>query len=140
MNKKKSMSINSKTDRIAKVIARAGLASRREAERMIKLGRVSVDGSIIDSPALNVTSENTIIVDGKKLPPPEPAKLWCFHKPKGLVTTHNDPEGRQTVFNSLPPDLPRLISIGRLDINSEGLLLLTNDGDLARRLDYIDCK
>jgi 23S rRNA pseudouridine2605 synthase len=124
-----------KPERIAKVIARAGLASRREAERMIEAGRVTVDGTTISSPALNVTPDNTITLDGKDLPKPERARLWCFHKPKGLVNTHRDPEGRKTVFESLPPDLPRLISIGRLDINSEGLLLLTNDGGLARTLE-----
>lgn len=124
-----------KPERIAKVIARAGLASRREAERMIDAGRVAVDGTVISSPALNVTSENIITLDGKDLPKAERARLWCYHKPKGIVTTHRDPEGRKTVFDSLPPGLPRLISIGRLDINSEGLLLLTNDGGLARTLE-----
>jgi len=124
-----------KPERIAKVIARAGLASRREAERMIEAGRVSVDGTIISSPALNVTSANIITLDGKELPKAERARLWCYHKPKGLVTTHRDTEGRTTVFDSLPAGLPRLISIGRLDINSEGLLLLTNDGGLARTLE-----
>ncbi len=124
-----------KAERIAKVIARAGLASRREAERMIEAGRVTVDGDVITSPALNVSVENIITLDGKELPAPERARMWLFNKPKGIVTTHRDPEGRTTVFESLPPHLPRLISIGRLDINSEGLLLLTNDGGLARTLE-----
>jgi len=102
---------------------------------MIEAGRVTVDGEVIASPALNVTTENSITLDGKALPAPERARLWRFNKPKGIVTTHRDPEGRPTVFEALPTNLPRLISIGRLDINSEGLLLLTNDGELARSLE-----
>ena len=122
-------------ERIAKVIARAGLCSRRDAERWIAEGRVAVDGEVLTSPAVTVTPGSDIRVDGKKLPEPERMRLWRHHKPAGLVTTHRDERGRPTVFDKLPPGLPRLISIGRLDLNSEGLLLLTNDGALARRLE-----
>jgi 23S rRNA pseudouridine2605 synthase len=122
-------------ERIAKRIARAGLASRREAEKWIEAGRVIVNGKKIDSPALNVTEADDIIVDGKPLGEPERARLWRYHKPAGLITSNRDPEGRTTIFEKLPPTLPRVITVGRLDINSEGLLLLTNDGDLARRLE-----
>ena len=125
----------SKGGRIAKVLARAGLASRREAEAMILAGRVEVNGKRIDSPALNVTPAARILVDGKPLAAPEPARLWLYHKPLGLVTTARDEKGRETVFDTLPEDLPRVMSVGRLDINSEGLLLLTNDGELKRRLE-----
>ena len=121
--------------RIAKVLARAGLASRREAEAIITAGRVSVNGKRIDSPALNVGPQDRITVDGKPLPQPEPARLWLYHKPLGLVTTTRDDEGRPTVFESLPEELPRVVSVGRLDLNSEGLLLLTNDGELKRKLE-----
>jgi 23S rRNA pseudouridine2605 synthase len=121
--------------RIAKAIARAGICSRRDAERMIEEGRVSVDGRVLRSPALNVTGRETILIDGKPLPAAEGVRLWRYHKPKGRVTTHKDPEGRPTVFEALPADMPRVISIGRLDYNSEGLLLLTNDGALARHLE-----
>ncbi len=122
-------------DRIAKVLARAGVASRREAERMIEAGRVAVNGKPIASPALNVTAKDRITVDGKALADPEPPRIWLYHKPAGLVTTAKDERGRQTVFDALPEDLPRVMSIGRLDINSEGLLLLTNDGGVKRRLE-----
>jgi len=122
-------------ERIAKVIARAGLASRREAEAWIAAGRVSVNGAAISSPALNVTPSDRIAVDGAPLRARERTRLFLYHKPRGLVTTHSDPQGRDTIFKSLPKDLPRLISVGRLDINTEGLLLLTNDGDLARVLE-----
>ena len=122
-------------DRIAKVIARAGLASRREAETWIAAGRVSVNGTIISSPALNVTPSDQIAVDGAPLRARERTRLFLYHKPRGLMTTHSDPEGRDTVFRALPKGLPRLISVGRLDINTEGLLLLTNDGGLARILE-----
>ena len=122
-------------ERIAKVLARAGLCSRRDAERWIAEGRVAVDGAILTSPAVTVTAGSAIRVDGKPLPEPERARLWRHHKPAGLVTTHRDEKGRPTVFAALPAELPRLVSIGRLDLNSEGLLLLTNDGGLARRLE-----
>ena len=122
-------------ERIAKVMARAGLASRREAEAWIAAGRVAVNGAVISSPALNVTRSDRIVVDGQPLRARERTRLFRYHKPRGLVTTNSDPEGRPTIFRALPKDLPRLISIGRLDINTEGLLLLTNDGGLARVLE-----
>ena len=122
-------------ERIAKVIARAGLASRREAEAWIAAGRVAVNGAVISSPALNVTAADRIEVDGAPLRARERTRLFLYHKPRGLVTTHSDPEGRDTIFRALPRNLPRLISVGRLDINTEGLLLLTNDGGLARVLE-----
>ncbi|MBR1144670.1 pseudouridine synthase [Bradyrhizobium sp. AUGA SZCCT0431] len=125
-------------ERIAKVVSRAGLASRRDAEEWITQGRVSVNGRVINSPALDVTVNDVITVDGKPLPPRERTRLFMFHKPRGLMTTHADPEGRPTVFDNLPEGLPRLISIGRLDFNTEGLLLLTNDGGLARALELPD--
>jgi 23S rRNA pseudouridine2605 synthase len=124
-----------RAERIAKVIARAGLASRRQAEAWIAAGRVTVNGEIIASPARNVTAMDDVAVDGRRLPARERTRLFLHHKPRGLVTTHNDPAGRPTVFDSLPKDLPRLISVGRLDIDTEGLLLLTNDGGLARALE-----
>ena len=122
-------------DRIAKVLSRAGVASRREAERMIEAGEVSVNGRIITSPALNITASDRILVRGEPVGAPEPARLWLYYKPDGLVTSTNDEKGRQTVFDTLPPDMPRVMSVGRLDLNSEGLLLLTNDGELKRRLE-----
>ncbi|MCR9127419.1 MAG: rRNA pseudouridine synthase [Rhodobacteraceae bacterium] len=122
-------------DRIAKVLSRAGVASRREAERMIALGRVSVNGTRIDSPALNVTAADRIAVDGRPVAAPEPPRLWLYHKPPGLVTTTRDEQNRATIFDDLPADLPRVMSVGRLDLNSEGLLLLTNDGGIKRRLE-----
>lgn len=125
----------SEGERIAKRLARSGLCSRREAERWIAEGRVAVDGKVLDSPALNVGADAQITVDGKPIPEKPQTRLWRYNKPRGLMTTHKDPEGRKTVFDSLPSDMPRVISIGRLDFNSEGLLLLTNDGDLARRLE-----
>jgi 23S rRNA pseudouridine2605 synthase len=121
--------------RIAKAMARAGLCSRREAEAWIAAGRVKVNGKDIASPALNVGPRDRVEVDGQLLPMAEPPRLWRYHKPKGLVTTHKDPEGRPTVFDKLPEHMPRVISIGRLDFNTEGLLLLTNDGELARHLE-----
>ena len=121
--------------RIAKVMARAGVCSRREAEAWIAEGRVSVNGDVLKSPAFNVSEADDVRVDGKPLAAAERTRLFLFHKPRGLVTTARDPEGRQTVFAALPPDLPRLVAIGRLDINTEGLLLLTNDGGLARVLE-----
>ena len=122
-------------ERIAKVIARAGLCSRRDAERWIADRRVSVNGKTLDSPAFTVGPEDRIIVDGKPLPASEATRLFLYHKPAGLVTTARDEKNRPTVFDSLPPGLPRVVSVGRLDLNSEGLLLLTNDGGLARYLE-----
>jgi 23S rRNA pseudouridine2605 synthase len=122
-------------ERVAKLLSRAGVCSRRDAERWIAEGRVSVDGEVLTTPAVTVTTANDVRVDGKPLPAPERPRLWRYHKPAGLVTTHRDEKGRPTVFNALPKELPRLISIGRLDLNSEGLLLLTNDGALSRRLE-----
>ncbi|MEM7498572.1 MAG: pseudouridine synthase [Pseudomonadota bacterium] len=122
-------------ERIAKRLARAGVASRREAERMIAEGRVRLNGKPLDTPAVTVTLADRIEVDGKEVAAPEPARLWRYHKPSGLVTTARDEQGRPTVFERLPPELPRVVSIGRLDLNSEGLLLLTNDGELKRRLE-----
>jgi 23S rRNA pseudouridine2605 synthase len=122
-------------ERIAKVVSRAGLASRRDAEEWIVQGRVAVNGRVINSPALDVTENDVVTVDGTPLPPRERTRLFLYHKPRGLMTTHADPEGRPTVFDNLPEGLPRLISIGRLDFNTEGLLLLTNDGGLARALE-----
>lgn len=124
-----------KGDRIAKVIARAGLCSRRDAERWIEAGRVKVNGTEISSAALNVTSKDKIYVDGKILPSQEPTRLFLYHKPPGLVTTHKDEQDRSTVFEQLPDSLPRVVSVGRLDLNTEGLLLLTNDGELSRYLE-----
>jgi 23S rRNA pseudouridine2605 synthase len=125
-------------ERIAKVMSRHGLASRRDAEEWVVQGRVAVNGRVINSPALDVTVNDVITVDGKPLPPRERTRLFLFHKPRGLMTTHSDPEGRPTVFDNLPEGLPRLISVGRLDFNTEGLLLLTNDGGLARALELPD--
>src|SRR6185369_17033568 len=122
-------------ERIAKVIARVGLTSRREAEAWIAAGRVAVNGAVISSPALNVSAADQIEVDGAPLRARERTRLFLYHKPRGLVTTHSDPEGRDTIFRALPRNLPRLISVGRLDINTEGLLLMTNDGGLARVLE-----
>ncbi len=130
-----STNANPNADRIAKVMARAGVASRREAERMILEGRVSVNGQKIDSPALDVTPSDKIRVDGKPLDEPQETRLWLYYKPLGLVTSSSDEKGRQTVFDALPRDLPRVMTVGRLDLNSEGLLLLTNDGELKRRLE-----
>lgn len=122
-------------ERIAKAMARAGYCSRREAERWIDEGRVSVNGETISSPALNVTPKDIIAIDGNIMNAKPQTRLWLYHKPVGLVTTHSDPEGRATVFENLPRELGRVISVGRLDLTSEGLLLLTNDGGLARLLE-----
>ncbi len=124
-----------KGERIAKVMARAGLCSRREAEKWIAAGRVAVNGMVLTTPAVVVGPSDDVVVDNQPLPRRERTRLWLFHKPKGLVTTSHDPEGRPTVFDKLPKELPRVISVGRLDINTEGLLLLTNDGGLARILE-----
>lgn len=129
------MKENSESERIAKRLARAGVASRRDAEMMIVAGRVVVNGKVVTTPAFNVTRSDIIKVDGKLLSPIERTRLWLYHKPAGLVTTNRDPEGRPTVFNNLPQGMPRVLSVGRLDINTEGLLLLTNDGGLARVLE-----
>ena len=122
-------------ERIAKVLSRRGVASRREAERLIEAGEVTVNGKIITSAALNVTDADKITISGHPLPVLEPARLWLYYKPDGLVTSASDEKGRDTVFDHLPEDLPRVMSVGRLDLNSEGLLLLTNDGELKRRLE-----
>ena len=122
-------------ERVAKVIARAVLASRREAETWIAAGRVAVNGAVIRSPAISVTAHDGITVDGRALPARERTRLFLFHKPRGVLTSHGDPRGRPTLFDILPRKAPRLISVGRLDLNSEGLLLLTNDGGLARVLE-----
>lgn len=122
-------------ERIAKLIARAGLCSRRDAEKLIAERRVSLDGKTVTAPGTRAGAHQVIAVDGKPLAEPERPRLWRYHKPTGLVTTHRDPEGRTTVFQALPKHLPRVVSVGRLDVNSEGLLLLTNDGALARTLE-----
>lgn len=122
-------------ERIAKVLSRAGISSRREAERLIEAGEVTVNGKIISSAALNVTAADKITVSGQLVGAPEPARLWLYYKPEGLVTSASDEKGRDTVFDHLPEDMPRVMSIGRLDLNSEGLLLLTNDGALKRQLE-----
>lgn len=121
--------------RVAKRIARAGVCSRRDAERLIAEGRVAVNGRVVESAALDVGSNARITVNGKLLPERQSTRAWRYHKPKGRVTTHRDPEGRPTVFQALPDEMPRVISVGRLDLNTEGLLLLTTDGGLARHLE-----
>jgi 23S rRNA pseudouridine2605 synthase len=133
--KDKNLDKSTAGERIAKRLARAGVASRREAERMIEAGRVRVNGNVLTSPALNVDERDLILVDGKPLAEAEPARMWRYHKPAGLVTSARDEKGRPTVFDRLPPELPRVMSVGRLDLSSEGLLLLTNDGEVKRRLE-----
>ena len=122
-------------ERVAKALARAGVASRREVERLIEAGRVAINGKVLTTPAVKVQAGDFLTVDGQLVAEREPTRIFRYHKPTGLMTTHNDPKGRPTVFGSLPKDLPRLISVGRLDLNSEGLLLLTNDGELSRALE-----
>ncbi|MBU6475415.1 MAG: rRNA pseudouridine synthase [Alphaproteobacteria bacterium] len=124
-----------KGERISKRLSRAGVCSRRDAERLIAAGRVSVNGTVLETPAYNVTETDNILVDGKPVAAKAAARLWRYHKPTGLVTSHRDEKGRMTIFDALPKSLPRVISVGRLDLNSEGLLLLTNDGELARHLE-----
>lgn len=135
MDKKQQIKSEFSGDRIAKIIARAGLCSRRDAEQWIMAGRVTVNGEKISSPALNVGPDDHIIVDGKPLPQAQETRLFLYHKPAGFVTTAKDELGRPTVFDNLPKGLPRVISVGRLDLNTEGLLLLTNDGALSRHLE-----
>ena len=126
---------NESGERVAKALARAGVASRREIERLIEAGRVALNGQVLTTPAVKVAPGDILTVDGKVVDEPEPTRVWRYHKPVGLLTSHNDPKGRPTVFQNLPKDLPRVISVGRLDLNSEGLLILTNDGELARALE-----
>ncbi len=125
-----------KKERIAKFLARAGVASRRNSELLIKAGRVALNGAVVEHPATLVDADDTLTIDGKDIAAPQQTRVWRYHKPAGLVTTAHDPEGRPTVFSALPKTLPRVISVGRLDINTEGLLLLTNDGELARYLEH----
>jgi len=126
---------DARPERIAKRIARAGICSRRDAEARILDGRVAVNGEIIKSPALNVSLSDVVSVDNKQLPEREPARLWRYYKPRGLVVSARDEKNRETIFDKLPRNLPRVMTVGRLDLGSEGLLLLTNDGDLARHLE-----
>lgn len=124
-----------KKERIAKIMAAAGLCSRREAEKRIAQGRVVVNGETLKTPACVVGPGDTVLVDGKPLGQKQARRLWCYHKPAGCITTNRDPQGRKTIFEQLPPTLPRVVTVGRLDFNSEGLLLLTTDGGLARELE-----
>ena len=135
MNEASRKSDNQPGERIAKVMARAGLCSRRDAERWIEAGRVTVNGSLLDTPARTVSDKDVVEVDGKPLPARERQRLWRYHKPSGLVVSHRDEKGRKSVFDVLKGELPRVVSVGRLDLNTEGLLLLTNDGSLARHLE-----
>ena len=121
--------------RIAKLLARAGVASRREVERMIEAGRIAIDGKTLDTPATLLKTLHGVTVDGAPVGQPIPAKLYCFHKPAGLLTAERDPKGRPTIYDKIPKGLPRLMPIGRLDLNTEGLLLMTNDGGLKRQME-----
>ena len=134
-NNQKPAPTPSEGERIAKVLARAGIASRRDAEKLIEAGRVKLNGKVLTTPAVKVTSRDRIEFDGQRVGSKEPTRLWRYHKPNGLLTSHKDPQGRPTVFENLPEHMPRVISVGRLDLTSEGLLLLTNDGELARMLE-----
>ena len=125
-------------ERIAKRLSRLGVCSRRDAERMIEAGRIAVDGVVVTTPAIRVAPDARLTVDGRPVKQAERARLWRYHKPNGLICTNRDPQGRETIFDRLPRELPRVITIGRLDLTSEGLLLLTNDGVLARRLEHPD--
>ncbi|MGA9796385.1 MAG: pseudouridine synthase [Rhizomicrobium sp.] len=129
------MNTEAQAERLSKIIARAGVCSRRDAEKLIAEGRVTLNGKKITEQGTKASANDVVAVDGKPLTEPEPSRLWRYYKPAGLVTTHRDPEGRPTVFMNLPKHLPRVVSVGRLDVNSEGLLLLTNDGELARKLE-----
>ncbi|MBR1904078.1 MAG: rRNA pseudouridine synthase [Alphaproteobacteria bacterium] len=122
-------------ERLAKFMARSGVCSRRMAETLINQKRVTVNGEVVETPAFNVEGNEKILLDGEPLPTVQKTRLWLYHKPAGLLTTHKDTEARSTVFENLPPDMPRVISVGRLDLNSEGLLLLTNNGELSRQLE-----
>ena len=124
-----------KCERIAKRLSRVGVCSRRDAERWIAAGRVTLNGKILETPAINVSENDVITVDGTLVGKKEQSRLWCYHKPAGLVTSHSDEKGRDTIFDHLPENIPRVISVGRLDMNSEGLLLLTNDGELSRYME-----
>lgn len=135
MKNDKNMDNSQKGERIAKALARAGVGSRRAVERMIEAGMVKINGRVVETPATFVTTVEDITVDDQKVNPPEAPKLWIYHKPTGRLTTYYDPEGRPTIFEALPANMPRVISVGRLDLNTEGLLLLTNDGGLARWLE-----
>tara|TARA_Y100000766_G_scaffold282190_1_gene294999 strand:- start:34 stop:786 length:753 start_codon:yes stop_codon:yes gene_type:complete len=133
--KNNKLTKSNETERIAKKLSRAGVCSRREAERWIADGRIKVNNVILSTPATNVSEKDKILVDNIPLPKPSLSKIWRFHKPKGCLVTENDPKGRKTIFQILPKSLPRVISVGRLDYDSEGLLLLTNDGAISRKLE-----
>ena len=133
--KNNKLTKSNETERIAKKLSRAGVCSRREAERWIAEGRIKVNNVILSTPATNVSEKDKILVDNIPLPKPSLTKIWRFHKPKGCLVTENDPKGRKTIFQILPKSLPRVISVGRLDYDSEGLLLLTNDGAISRKLE-----
>ena len=133
--KNNKLTKSNETERIAKKLSRAGVCSRREAERWIAEGRIKVNNVILSTPATNVSEKDNILVDNIPLPKPSLTKIWRFHKPKGCLVTENDPKGRKTIFQILPKSLPRVISVGRLDYDSEGLLLLTNDGAISRKLE-----